>query len=60
MKTLKYSFQVVPLSSICKATKGNITTNTNDDNEDGVTKPFLRAFCKKLDQGPGHGEVFAV
>ena len=57
MKTLTHSFQVGILSSICEAMKRNITTNTNDNEEDGVTKPFSRAFCKKLGQGPGHSEV---
>ena len=57
MKTLTRSFQVGTLSSICKATKGNIRTNTNDNKEDGVTKPFSRAFGEKLNQGPGHSKV---
>ena len=57
MKTLTHSFQVGTSSSICEATKRNITTNTIDNKEDGVTKPFSRAFCEKLGQVPGHSEV---
>ena len=29
----------------------------NNSEEDGVTKPFSRAFCEKLGQGPDHSEV---
>ena len=57
MKTRTHSFQVGTLSLVCEATKRNITTNTNDNIEDGVTKLFSCAFCEKLGQGPGHSEV---
>ena len=54
------SYRFVPISSqkgvLFFETPG-ITTNTNDNKEDGVTKPFSRAFGEKLDQGPGHSEV---
>ena len=60
MKTLTRSFQVGTFIFNLQSNERKYNNKYNGDKEDGVTKPFSRAFDKKLDQGPGHGEIFPV